>query len=176
MQIQQERAGFSHHQVDDAATTRCFPSLPSQCNNKYSELGSDNPEPVIVSRVLAYHAPSIELSALLLGKNRNAAAKALVDSGATGNLISQKFAARQRMIPQVLDRPIPLKNVDDSESLIRSYLTIPMVLQDHQGRKHRETISMYIANIGQQDIILGTGWLIKHNPEINWKTYNLAFT
>jgi hypothetical protein len=35
---------------------------------------------------------------------------------------------------------------------------------------------MYIANIGQQDIILGTGWLIKHNPEINWETYNLSFT
>jgi hypothetical protein len=126
--------------------------------------------------VTTRHAPSIELSALLLGKNRNAAAKALVDSGATGNLISRKFAAKQRMIPKVLDRPIPLKNADDSESLIKSYVTIPMVLEDHKGRKHQETISMYIANIGQQDIILGTGWLIKHNPEINWETYNLSFT
>jgi hypothetical protein len=43
------------------------------------------------------------ISALLLGKNRNAAAKALVDSSATGNLISQKFAAKQQMIPKVLD-------------------------------------------------------------------------
>jgi hypothetical protein len=51
-----------------------------------------------------------------------------------------------------------------------------MVLEDHKGRKHQETISTYIANIGQQDIILGTGWLIKHNPEINWETYNLSFT
>jgi hypothetical protein len=51
-----------------------------------------------------------------------------------------------------------------------------MVLEDHKGHKHQETISMYIVNIGQQDIILGTGWLIKHNPEINWETYNLSFT
>jgi hypothetical protein len=53
------------------------------------------------------------------------------------------------MIPKVLDQPIPLKNADSSESLIKSYVTIPMVLEDHRGRKHQETISMYIANIGQ---------------------------
>jgi hypothetical protein len=37
-------------------------------------------------------------------------------------------------------------------------------------------MEMYAANIGQQDIILGTGWLIKHNPEIDWENYELKFS
>jgi hypothetical protein len=37
-------------------------------------------------------------------------------------------------------------------------------------------MKMYAANIGQQDIILGTGWLIKHNPEIDWENYELKFS
>jgi hypothetical protein len=51
------------------------------------------------------HAPSIELNALLIGKNKTAAAKALVDSGTTGNLINRKFAAKHQMTPHVLKTP-----------------------------------------------------------------------
>ena len=28
---------------------------------------------------------------------------------------------------------------------------------------------MYVAQIGKQDVILGTPWLRKHNPEIDWE-------
>jgi hypothetical protein len=37
-------------------------------------------------------------------------------------------------------------------------------------------MNMYAANIGHQDIISGTGWLIKHNPEIVWENYKLKFS
>ena len=116
------------------------------------------------------------MDALLIGKNRTAAAKALVDSGATGNLINWKFAARHQMKPHKLEKPIPLHNADDSQSEVKSYVIVTMELQDKQGITHREKIEMYAANIGQQDIILGTDWLIKHNPEINWETYEIKFS
>jgi hypothetical protein len=122
------------------------------------------------------HAPSIELNALLIGKNKTAAAKALVDSGATGNLINRKFAAKHQMTPHVLKMPIPLLNADNSESLVKSCINVTMRLTDQEGQVHQETIKMYTANIGQQDIILGTGWLIKHNPEIDWENYELKFS
>jgi hypothetical protein len=79
------------------------------------------------------HAPSIELNALLIEKNKTAAAKALVDSGATGNLINRKFVARHQMTPHVLKTPIPLLNADDSESLVKSYINVTMRLTDQEG-------------------------------------------
>jgi hypothetical protein len=38
---------------------------------------------------------------------------------------------------------------------------------------HSKTLGFYIGDIGTQDIILGTDWLIKHNPSINWSEYLL---
>ena len=29
-------------------------------------------------------------------------------------------------------------------------------------------MEFYMADIGDNDVILGTDWLHKHNPEINW--------
>jgi hypothetical protein len=51
-----------------------------------------------------------------------------------------------------------------------------MRLTDKEGQVHQEKMNMYAANIGQQDIILGTQWLIKHNPEIDWEKYKLKFS
>jgi hypothetical protein len=50
------------------------------------------------------------------------------------------------------------------------------VLTDNLGNTHKETIQFYIADIGQQDIILGTPWLIMHNPNIDWTKDKVAIT
>ena len=136
----------------------------------------DSPKPLVVSLVSGYHAPSIELDAILTGKNPTAAARALVDSGATGNLINDTFIRKHWMKTEKLQVPIPIKNADDSESLVRYSVTITMELRDKKGKPHQEEIFLYMTPLGQQDIILGTGWLIKHNPEIDWKKYDLSFT
>jgi hypothetical protein len=94
---------------------------------------ADTPEPIYVTKVTQNHAPSIELNALLIEKNKTAAAKALVDSGATGNLINRKFAAKHQMTPHVLKTPIPLLNADNSESLVKSYINVTMRLTDQEG-------------------------------------------
>jgi hypothetical protein len=80
------------------------------------------------------------------------------------------------MTPHVLKTPIPLLNADNSESLVKSYVIVTMKLTDQEGRVHQGKMNMYTANIGQQDIILGIRWLIKHNPEIDWENYELKFS
>ena len=35
---------------------------------------------------------------------------------------------------------------------------------------HSEPIVFYLADLGQEDLILGTDWLQLHNPDINWQT------
>ena len=41
---------------------------------------------------------------------------------------------------------------------------------------YTESARFYVAEIGKEDIILGTNWLLEHNPEVNWHTYGLYFT
>ena len=41
---------------------------------------------------------------------------------------------------------------------------------------HTKSARFYIAEIGKEDIILGTDWLLEHNPEVDWHAYRLHFT
>ena len=33
-----------------------------------------------------------------------------------------------------------------------------------------------MAETGKEDVILGTNWLLEHNPEVDWHAYGLHFT
>ena len=104
----------------------------------------------------------------LFGKRDTAAAKSLIDSGATGNLINTEFVKTHRITPKTLKSPLHVRMADDSEGLITHYIDIGLEIQDASS-EHREQIRLNVAEIGDHDIILGTDWLIEHNPEINWK-------
>ena len=41
---------------------------------------------------------------------------------------------------------------------------------------HTELTRFYVAEIGKEDIILETKWLLEHNPEVDWHAYRLHFT
>jgi hypothetical protein len=42
--------------------------------------------------------------------------------------------------------------------------------------KHRERINFFVTHIGQHSIILGTSWLKKHNPRIDWSKRDIDFS
>lgn len=41
---------------------------------------------------------------------------------------------------------------------------------------HTETIDFLVGNIGLHKVILGTPWLIKHNPVMDWQKYTIEMT
>ena len=41
---------------------------------------------------------------------------------------------------------------------------------------HTKLARFYIAEIRKEDVILGTNWLLEHNPKVNWHAYGLHFT
>ncbi|KDQ64023.1 hypothetical protein JAAARDRAFT_84454, partial [Jaapia argillacea MUCL 33604] len=88
----------------------------------------------------------------LIRRNRTTTTEALVDSGATRNLISYKYAVKKQMNLQKLPTRIPVHNVDDSEN---------------ENREIR-----YYIELGE-NVILRSDWLLEHNPEIDWQTYTL---
>ena len=93
---------------------------------------------------------------------------ALIDSGAGGKFINQKYVERLGLSIQTLERPIMARNVDgtlNKTGRITSYVDL-MVKID--GRTM--DIRLLVTGLGNQKIILGFPWLNECNPDINWKT------
>jgi len=100
--------------------------------------------------------------------------EALLDSGATGLVMSSEFAKKQRFKLKKLERPVNVRNVDRSfnkEGLIKNTVEVKIYYQGHRER-------MEIDVIGRQKwmVILGMLWLAYHNPEIDWRTGEVKMT
>ena len=94
--------------------------------------------------------------------------EALLDSGATGLVMSSEFARKKRFKLKKLKRPMQVRNVDRSfnrEGPIENTVEVNVYYKGHIER-------MEINVIGGQKwgVILGMPWLECHNPEIDWKT------
>jgi len=100
--------------------------------------------------------------------------EALLDSGATGLVMSSEFARKQGFKLKRLERPMNMRNVDGSLNKERPIENTVEVNIYYQGHRER----MEIDVIGRQKwmVILVMPWLACHNPEINWKTEEVKMT
>jgi hypothetical protein len=64
-------------------------------------------------------------------------------------------------LPQRMD--LIIANI--TRSIIDARVKVNMTI-GHQNQNHKEQISFFIGDIGMHNILLGTDWLIKHNPTI----------
>jgi len=98
----------------------------------------------------------------------------LLDSGATGLVISLEFAKKQGFKLKKLDRPMYIRNVDGSlnkEGPIKYMVKVNIYYQGHRERTEIDVIG------GQKwKVILGMLWLARHNPKIDWKTGEVKMT
>jgi len=92
----------------------------------------------------------------------------LLDSGATGLVISSEFAKKQSFKLKRLERPINVRNMDgflNKEGPIENTVEVNIYYQGHRERTEIDVIG------GQKwMVILGMPWLACHNPEIDWRT------
>jgi len=90
----------------------------------------------------------------------------LLDSRATGLVISSEFARKNRF-KKKLERPIYVRNVDgifNHEEPIEHTVEIELFYKGYKERIEIEIIG------GQKwSMILGMLWLACHNPETDWK-------
>ena len=100
--------------------------------------------------------------------------EALLDSGATGLVMSSEFARKQGFKLKKLERPINVRNVDGSLNKEGPIEHIVEVNIYYQGHRERTEIDV----IGEQKwtVILGILWLAHHNPEIDWRTGEVKMT
>jgi len=94
--------------------------------------------------------------------------EALLDSGATGLVMSSEFAKKQGFKLKKLERPMNMRNVDgllNKEGPIENMVEVNIYYQGHRERTEIDVIR------GQKwMVILGMPWLACHNPEIDWRT------
>jgi len=100
--------------------------------------------------------------------------EALLDSGATGLVMSSEFARKQGFKLKKLERPMQVRNVDGSfnkEGPIENTVEVNIYYQGHRERTEIDVIG------GQKwTVILGMPWLARHNPEIDWRTGEVKMT
>ena len=91
--------------------------------------------------------------------------EALLDSGATGLVMSSEFARKQGFKMKKLERLMQVRNVDESfnkEGPIENTVEVNIY---HKG--HVERIEIDIIGGQKWSVILGMPWLACHNPEID---------
>ena len=92
--------------------------------------------------------------------------EALVDSGATHNLMDYRTAIKWRLGGRALATPKKIFNVDGTTNVagaIATYCVLRILVGDKETRQ-----KFYITNLGDDKLILGYPWLRHFNPQINW--------
>ena len=51
-----------------------------------------------------------------------------------------------------------------------------VVLLKIKINRHKEQLEAAVTDLNRMDMFLGYDWLIKHNPEVNWKNRTIKFT
>ena len=100
--------------------------------------------------------------------------EALLDSGATGLVMSEEFARKHKFRRTELERLVHVRNVDGTFNYTGPIVDTVEVEIFFKGHKERMSIDV----IGRQKwgVILDMPWLRHHNPEIDWRMGEVKMT
>jgi hypothetical protein len=90
----------------------------------------------------------------------------LVDSGATGIFMHPKFAKQCNAVIQAKKVPREVRVIDGrviNSGLITHQAQVEFIIGDH-----KEILVADLTNTGRYACILGTPWLVSHDPTIRW--------
>ena len=92
---------------------------------------------------------------------------AVIDSGAMSSYIDQKFVQKHKIKTGKLPQPIPLANVDGSfnkVALMTEHVSLPINIANGQTE-----IDFKVAELHDNDVIIGLPWSEEVGPLIDWK-------
>ena len=93
-------------------------------------------------------------------------ADALIDTGATHNFLSPTFVKNHHLKLTPLNQPRIIRNVDGTSNKggkITHFIDLDVTLgtqPQHWFHKHKKTLRFYVADLGQDHIILGFPWMV----------------
>lgn len=93
----------------------------------------------------------------------------LVDSGSTGDFISEKLVQRCKLYKRKYESAKTVWLADGKEYIIQSYVDSTIKSGDLIER-----VELAVIPLVGYDVILGISWLTRHNPVIDWSTSTVS--
>ena len=103
---------------------------------------------------------------------KNLKVKALVDSGCTHTGIDEQLVKDKRIQTKKIDFSFEVFNADG----MKNGEMTKVALLEVEINRHKETLEVAVMDLDGTDMFLGHDWLVKHNPEVNWKNRTIKFT
>ena len=99
---------------------------------------------------------------------------AMIDSGATGNFISDNLVRTRHLETREKKDPYQLQMADGSlfnmGKVSRETVPLKIAIQ-----RHHEEVTFDVIGLASHQVILGAPWLKMQNPMVNWRTGVLTF-
>ena len=97
--------------------------------------------------------------------------KALVDSGCTHTGIDEQLVKDKRIQTKAIDFSFEVFNADRTKNREVTKVA-PLEIEINE---HKETLEVVVIDLDRTDMFLGHDWLVKHNPEVNWRNRTIQF-
>jgi len=98
--------------------------------------------------------------------------KALVDSSYTHTGINEQLVKDKRIQTKPINFLFEVFNANGTKNGEVTKVASPGI----EINGHKETLEAGVTDLDGTDMFLGHNWLVKHNPEVNWKNGIIKFT
>ena len=95
-----------------------------------------------------------------------------MDSGCTHTGIDKQLVKEKNIQTKAIDFSFEVFNADGTKNGEVTKVA-PLEIEING---HKEKLEAAVMDLAGTDIFLGYDWLVKHNPEVNWKTSTIKFT
>jgi len=103
---------------------------------------------------------------------KNLKVKALVDSRYTHTGIDEQLVKNKRIQTKPINFSFEVFNADRMKN--REVTRVAPLEIKVNG--HKKQLEAAVTDLNRMDMFLGHDWLVKHNPEVNWKNGTIKFT
>ena len=103
--------------------------------------------------------------------SKNLKVKALVDFGCTYTRIDKQLVKDKRIQMKPLNFSFKVFNADGMKNR-KVTRVVPLKIEVNS---HKEQLEAAVMDLNGMDIFLEHDWLVKHNPEANWKNRTIKF-
>ena len=103
---------------------------------------------------------------------KNLKVKTLVDSRCTHIEIDKQLVKDKRIQTKLINFSFKFFNVDG----IKNSKITKIAPLEIKINRHKEQLEAAVTDLNGTDMFLEYNWLVKHNPEVNWKNRMIWFT
>jgi len=96
---------------------------------------------------------------------KNLKVKVLMDSRCIHTGIDEQLVKDKRIQMKLINFSFKVFNADET----KNEEVIKMAPLEIEINGHKEQLEAAVTNLNRTDMFLGHDWLVKHNPEVNWK-------